>query len=240
MILRLSKECIKTGDWKERTVAELELGAHSQVYCNTCRVETHHELKAIHARGNELVHSKDEGDEYTGFDEEWEYRLWICRGCDTATLETAYTNTGMLDPKARYNVWESTLHPKRKRRDWPSKRFRQLDNKLAHIHQEVIESFNANLRTLCAIGLRALLEGICADKKVTGRNLKEKIDGLEVHLPSNIVESLHSFRFMGNEAAHELQAPARAELQLAIEVMEDLLNFLYELDYKARRLYQKQ
>lgn len=56
------------------------------------------------------------------------------------------------------------------------------------------------------------------------------------HLPPNIVESLHSFRFMGNVAAHELQAPNREDLKLAIEVIEDLLNFLYELDYKAQQL----
>jgi hypothetical protein len=78
------------------------------------------------------------------------------------------------------------------------------------------------------------LEGICAEKGIEGRNLHTKIDGLKVYLPANIVDSLHRFRFVGNEAAHELQAPTEAELRLAIEVMEDLLNFLYELDYKAR------
>ena len=44
---------------------------------------------------------------------------------------------------------------------------------------------------------------------------------------------------MGNEALHELGAPDRKNLQTAIEVSEDLLNFLYELDYKARRLPKK-
>lgn len=217
-------------------MTELTLGTVRQIYCNTCKVETHHELRATHTRAKELVHSKDEGDEYTGFDEVWEFRFWNCRGCDTATLEIAYTNTGMLDPQARNNVWESIFYPERERRHWPSKQFRQLDEKLTHIHRETIECFNRDLRILCAVGLRVLLEGICADKGVTGNNLHKKIDGLVAYLPSNIVENLHGFRFMGNEAAHELQAPSRTELALAIEVMEDLLNFLYELNYKARKL----
>ena len=185
---------------------ELEMGATGYIYCNTCKVETHHELKATHTRAYELVHSKDEEDEYTGFEEVRGFRFWICLGCDTATLEVVRTNTGMLDPKARDNVWKSLgFYPERERRHWPAKQFLHLDEKLARIHQETIESFNKDLRILCAVGLRALLEGICADKGVAGGSLQKKIDGLKDHLPSNIVESLHGFRFMGNEAAHELQ-----------------------------------
>jgi hypothetical protein len=41
---------------------------------------------------------------------------------------------------------------------------------------------------------------------------------------------------MGNDAVHELEAPKHTELALAIGVMEDLLNFFYELDYKASQL----
>jgi len=57
-------------------------------------------------------------------------------------------------------------------------------------------------------------------------------------IPQNIVSNLHSIRFLGNEAAHELIAPTYHELSLAIEICEDLLNFLYELDYKATSLTQ--
>lgn len=41
---------------------------------------------------------------------------------------------------------------------------------------------------------------------------------------------------MGNDAVHELAAPKPTELALAISVIEDLLNFLYELNYKASQL----
>jgi hypothetical protein len=84
-----------------------------------------------------------------------------------------------------------------------------------------------------------VIEGICADKGVKGANLEKRINGLEAHLPKTIVANLHSFRFMGNEALHELAAPKRTDLKVAIEVSEDLLNFLYELDYKASLLPKK-
>ena len=216
-------------------MSDLELGAHTKRYCNTCRGATHHELKAVHPREYHETQGQPPK-EWLVFWEKFESRFWICRGCDTATLEEAYTNMGMIDPHTEDHVWESALYPKRTTGDLRRKRFRQLGKKLGAIYREVIESFNSDLSISCAVGLRALLEGICADKDVAGKDLYHRIEGLQSHLPSNIVESLHSFRFMGNVAAHELQAPTRNELQLAIEVMEDLLNFLYELEYKARRL----
>lgn len=219
-------------------MSDLKVGTCRKMYCNTCKGETHHELKSVHSRAYQYVAGEGTPMEAVMFWEEYRYRFWICRGCDTATLEEAYTDEATVDHNFE-QVWESTLHPKRARRDWPVKRFRQLDEKLASIYREVIESFNAELSILCAVGLRALLEGVCADKGATGRHLVEKINELEEHLPSNIVESLHSFRFMGNEAAHELQAARQGDLRLAIEVMEDLLNYLYELDYKARTLRER-
>jgi hypothetical protein len=82
-----------------------------------------------------------------------------------------------------------------------------------------------------------LLEGVCDDKRAKGRNLRDKIDSLQRLLPNkNIIRNLHHFRFTGNQAVHQLEAPNPNDARLAIEVMEDLLNFLYELDYKASRL----
>jgi len=215
---------------------ELEIGSLRKIYCNTCKVETHHELKNSHKRyWDEWLNGRDEYARATYW-EEYQFRFWVCRGCDTAILEEAYTSIGMDSPKGQ--LWESEYHPRRSVRALPHKRFIRLDKKLSGIYREVIESFNNRLLVLCAIGLRALLEGICAEKEITGRKIQQKINNLDKILPSNIVASLHSFRFMGNEAAHELQAPSESELRLAIEVMEDLLNFLYELDYKAQRLLQ--
>jgi len=144
----------------------------------------------------------------------------------------------MTDPKGK-EIWESSYFPKRALRDLPRKWFLQLDKKLATIYSEVIACFNAGLNISCTIGLRSLLEGICADRGITKGSLSKKIDQMDQYLPSNIVKSLHSFRFMGNLAAHELQPSSERELRIAIDVMEDLLNFLYELDYKAQRLPQK-
>lgn len=218
-------------------MVRVEIGASRKIYCNTCKVETNHELKAIHSRRHVELELEDTPFEQLVFWETWDYLLWVCRGCDTATLEESYSNIGMYDPDVDDYGTKSKIFPKRAHHDWAQKRFKRLDPKLQATYGEVIASFNAGTNLLCAIGLRALLEGICVDKGITdemlwGLEAKLKRLGGTNHLPSNITESLLSFKFIGDTAAHRLESPSRDELKLAIEVMEDLLNFLYEVEYQ--------
>lgn len=209
----------------------MEIGTIKRIYCNTCRGLTNHELIATQERkSSDTDFEKDPLNEFGSY-EEWTYLFWTCRGCETASLQedhVAYVNG--------IEQYIAVFYPRREGNSLTTKVFLQLNEKLTDIYGEVIKCFNNEAWILCSIGLRALLEGICADKNIAGRSLFEKIEGLNRLLPSNIVESLHSFRFIGNDAAHDLQAPLQKDLQVAIEVMEDLLNFLYELDYKARTI----
>lgn len=210
------------------------LPSRKRIFCNTCKNETNHILQAEHDR---QFYEEEHGQ--LAFWEEVVYRFWICAGCDKATLEECYTMDGMRDINDK-QIYESEFFPKRNEHDVAGKHFKQLPEKLDKIYRETVQAFNSNLDVLCAAGLRVLIEGICADKQIKGATLERKIDGLIDILPQNIVQSLHSFRFIGNTAVHELTPPQRDDLLLAIEVSEDLLNFLYELDYKARRLPKSQ
>lgn len=196
------------------------------IYCNRCKGSTRH---ALHGRVSYRHEDED------GLYERGEYRLWSCAGCDTATLEDYFTLPGMRDEEGD-EFYDSIFHPKRVQRHRQPKSFFKLPSKLGRIYREVVSAYNADLRALCAAGLRALMEGICADRKIPGKTLEKKIDGLTSILPKSIVDNLHNFRFIGNEALHELEAPKLDQLAMAINVIEDLLNFLYELDYKASLL----
>ena len=198
-----------------------------RIYCNRCKTNTHHELLGSH----EYHFGGEEGEPH-----EWgEYKLWACAGCDTCTMEDHYTADYMMDNEGD-NVFESLYFPKRGYSVRPSKHFVQLPQKLQHLYSEVLSSFNENLHLLCAAGLRSLVEGVCAQKGIKAPNLESKIEGMKSLLPESIVKNLHEFRFIGNKAVHELEAPKSHELSLAIDVIEDILNFLYALDYKASLL----
>lgn len=200
------------------------------IFCNKCKNETNHVLHAEHFRDYPNFY---EGQlacvERIGF------KFWICAGCDSGTLEEYYYFD--INNEEYGNLADSTYYPVRTGLHVEGKRFRQLPKKLNQIYRETLHAYNNDLTVLCALGLRTLIEGICADKCVTGRNLQIKIDKMVgIPLPPNIVNNLHSLRFIGNDAAHELTAPTQQELRLAIDICEDLLNYVYELDYKANKL----
>jgi len=203
------------------------------IFCNRCKNETNHVLKGEHSR---RFYEKEHGQ--LMFWEEVADRLWICAGCEQGTLEHCYTMDGYVDESGN-QFYESTYYPKRTQQHIPQKRFMKIPKKLDKLYAETVEAYNNGLNILCAAGLRALIEGICVDKNIRGKNLENKIDGLNSILPENIVKNLHSFRFIGNEAIHELSAPNKGDLLLAIEVSQDLMNFIYELDYKASQLKTK-
>ena len=221
---------------KRKMIAEssktpTELPPDKYIFCNCCKGETNHTCKADYCRHHLLGTDKYLG----GLLYTVGYRLWMCGGCEHCTLEQYYTDETMEDENG-VAIFESEYFPKRTKHHLANKHFKQLPPRLENIYHEVLGTFNNELRILCSLGIRALIEGICADQEITGRNLETRIDGLSSLLPKKIVSNLHSIRFMGNEAAHELNAPAQDELQLAIEICEDLLNYLYELDYKASQL----
>jgi hypothetical protein len=193
------------------------------LFCNHCKTETNHYCHSEHLRHRDM------------FDTFWveeRFRLWVCAGCENATLEITHDDAFVHGDKDLY----TELFPKREEFDVRGKSFKTLPNKLNKIYRETIQAFNNGLKLLCAVGLRALIEGICDDKGIEGKNLEAKIDNLTSILPNNIVTNLHNFRFIGNTAIHELTPPENDTLRLAIEIVEDLLNFIYELDYKARGL----
>lgn len=202
-----------------------------RIYCNSCKQLTNHNLALSHAYDHR---TEEESLEVYG-----QFRLWFCAGCDACTMEDYYTADYMFSQVGDGEFsqeYASIYHPKPAVGFRPDKQFDKLPPKLRKLYDEVIRAHNDKLHLLCSAGLRGLIEGICADKNISGRDLEKKIDGMTAVLPTHIVENLHGFRFIGNDAVHKLEAPAEFELTLALDVIEDILNFLYALDYKVSLL----
>lgn len=227
---------------KDVRLAGIRVNDTAIIKCNYCNTVTTHWLKAKH----EVVYynEHDANDPWAEDREikmEGDYRFWICSGCDTATMQWAISNDTDILPydKDPHELIMTSFYPERKsiKDKVTAKHYKSLSKNLYDIYKEVIAAYNNKQNILRSMGIRALVEGICVQQGISGKeaiNLQKKIDllGTRNIVPGHIANELHTFRFMGNEAAHELSASTTEELQIAIKVVEDLLNFLYEVRYE--------
>ena len=193
-----------------------------RIFCNVCRTSTNHILRARHSRRRIVEEGEQPGETVTS--------IWACAGCEEETFESQYKP--LDDPEC-----DPVFFPLRMEQDpHQPKVFHRLKPDLNRLYVEIVDCLNRNSLVLCSIGLRALMEGVCRDQGLTDRktSLEDKINGLS--LPTNLIDALHAFRWAGNYAAHENDPLTPDEALLAITVLEDLLNFFYDLDYKASQM----
>jgi hypothetical protein len=108
------------------------------------------------------------------------------------------------------------------------------------VYQEANSTFASDNPVLGTIGIRAVVEAVCNDKRASGTNPEDKIDAMvkQGWLSKKEAEFLHKSRVLGNEAAHEIKPPDPARLQTLLDIIESLLKTVYvfdqELDPKSR------
>tara|TARA_Y100000588_G_C13911611_1_gene777377 strand:- start:51 stop:755 length:705 start_codon:yes stop_codon:yes gene_type:complete len=219
-----------------------------KIFCNTCKYETKHELLKTHSR-NYSEEFETDGIKMLGWYEDWEYGMWVCRGCDTATLESKYHCAGSYDSEGN-DVFHYSYAPQRKNTyERPPKEFAHIDEKLNGIYREIIQAYKSGLNTVAVMGIRALLEGICIQEGIGDKGafkLSVKLQKLEEKngIPHQIIEGLNSIKSFGDDAAHRLIKLNKMDLELSIELLEALLTSLYEakfdLQHKALQLKNRQ
>ncbi len=219
-----------------------------QLQCIECQRETRHKVvQSYDYSGSEVFN----GDLHS-LDWESHYQIIQCQGCMTISFrQVDWCSEWEEDPV-------EILFPKRTKHTIRSKDFWHVPSNLRRIYHETIECFNNNAYTLCAAGLRALVEGLCAELNVNDgpkeiiksdgnieikrlTNLEGKIAGLHERgfLTKAHSDVLHEHRYLGNEAVHQLAKPSSDELTLAIEIIEHIFNSVYEIPRKALDLKSK-
>ncbi len=197
--------------------------------------------------------------EYQGTEQEggwWDksgFQIIKCGGCDEISFRKLYNDVAMQgNSKDDETIQE--LYPQRGSHSRPIKVFRGVPIEITKIYRETIDAFNSNLKLLCSVGVRAIVEAICLDKKIVNGEVKspngevlisKKLDGkisgmaTKGFLTSDNAETLHEIRFIGNEAIHELTQPSLEELRLAIDIVELVIENIYIVKRKALHLQQR-
>ena len=225
-----------------------------KVLCQSCdNVTQHIVLASINENGEApMSHYPDDMFYWTV-----DYETIQCLGCENISFRSVSSNSEDDDEYGRPTL-TILIYPKRSKDSWKLKSFMNVPFNLQRIHREAINCYNNDNLTLCAAGVRALVEGICKENGIDGGNveyekkdgtietkfrkdLQGKINGL--HEKGKLTEQnaniLHEHRFLGNTAIHELSTPSKEDLGLALEIVESVFDTLYELPHKGLKLKRK-
>lgn len=206
--------------------------------CGNCLVATRHKvLQSVDVSGDAW------GGEYLWTDL---YQIVQCQGCDMISFKKEHSNSEDFEYDEETG---ETYHPK-KIDIYPSRvagrhKLRQshfLPLEVSRIYNETHSALCNKQPVLAGIGIRALVETVCKEKQATGHNLEAKIDSLVTIgvLTKNGAETLHSMRILGNVAAHEVKPHSEETLNLAMDVVEHLLNDVYIIPAATKNLPKRQ
>jgi hypothetical protein len=234
-------------------------GDKFKAFCATCKNQTNHVVaQSIDTFGSEIVYFGPGENDMDSIDwRDW-YQIIQCLGCDTFSFRHKNWFSEAQEyfgPNDFDDGTTTALYPQRSKNILNAKELYSTPKNLRAIYKEVVNCFNGDSPVLCAAGLRATIEGLCAEHGIVDgpievvkddgtivikRNdkLEGKIGGLceKDILTKKHADILHEHRYLGNSAVHELSRPAEDDLRLAIEIVEHVLESLYEIPEKADML----
>jgi len=200
--------------------------------CRNCDRDTFHKiLRSVHS-------CEDYGDISV-----WEdYEIVECKGCKELSFHKSTANSDDWDENPVTHeisiTPKSEVYPNRLSGRKSIKDKYYLPPSVKTIYEETHTALCGKLNILAGIGIRSLVEVVCKEKNANGKNLEQKINDL-VHqgiLTQGNADSLHFTRLLGNFSAHEAKSPNTNELDIAMDVVENLLKNVYILPEKTKKI----
>lgn len=194
--------------------------------CCACDRDTRHEVLA------DQVQSEYE------YRVDTHFQIVECRGCGTKSFRKL-----ILWIEESYQVDEDEWETPEEVSTYPHvlkghKAVPDIDRAptlVEEIYRQSLEAIKSQSNVLAGIGLRATIEAICNERNVAGKPLEQRIDKLAKagFVSASDADRLHAIRFLGNDAAHEIQAADPKGLLIALRIIENLIVSLYILDSDA-------
>jgi hypothetical protein len=216
---------------EEQIILDQTKNETRKIVCNRCDNRTNHIVC-----GSVKVDWGDEDVQGTDI-----YEIVRCSGCDSISFRVASTCSEDFEYEegegVSYPVTEK-IYPSRLMGRTALKELYLLPDKVRSIYRETHAALCTKLKILAGVGIRALIESVCSEKNSKAVTLEKKIDDLVVKevLTKGNAAVLHKTRLLGNKAVHEITPLTDDELDVAFDIVENLLETVYIIPKKAERL----
>ncbi|PTO52439.1 hypothetical protein CWN94_17905 [Vibrio splendidus] len=208
-----------------------------RLYCKKCKYLTMHSI----------VCSFDENGKEDcggGNSVDWQHKNQIiqCLGCQDVSFRTVSTFSEDIEFNHQGSYHPETI------KYYPGRVevVKSLDSHLLphtiqQIYKETVLSLENDQFILAGIGIRAIVETICKDLEAEGRDLYRKINTLKARsiVTQEGAETLHKLRVLGNSSAHEVKAHDSRQLELALQIIEHMLEGTYIIPAHVKSVFPK-
>lgn len=206
-----------------------------RIFCKECSQETLHTVASSFCENG----TQDSGD---GNFIHWhcDNQIIQCLGCETVSFRTISTNSENVEYEHDGTYYFKTIkyYPGR------AEGIKSINSyfipyNVQQIYNETIIALENEQFILAGIGVRAIVETICKDLDAKGNNLYEKIDSLreKAIVTDEGSNTLHKLRVLGNDAAHEVKAHNSKQLEVAVQIIEHMLDGTYIIPNRVKQVF---
>ena len=195
--------------------------------CRKCKTKTRHV---------NLCKSEEHGDSEYAFYAS--YAVIQCLGCETKSFRHHWK-----DIEQAYQIgedeWEypegDVCYPQYDPSHVDLEDIYAVPELVREIYQEAVTAVQAGALTLAGLGLRGIIEAVCNEVQVKGKNLEARISKMAALglISKNDADRLHAIRFLGNDAAHDIKKPDNDQISVALKIINHLIQSVYILTIEA-------
>lgn len=213
------------------------VGEVVRLLCNQCDNRTAHKVLVS------VDNSGSEGAEDFSIDWHIAHQILECQGCQDTSYRSVSSNSEdyFHDHEGhQYSNETEVLYPPRMAGRKGLVDDYVVPREIMAMYVETHQALVGDSPILSGIGLRALLEAICKERKAGDGDLYKKIGNLvaqQVLTPQGAAVLQH-IRTLGNQAAHEAKPHDVKQLSLALEVIEHLIKDVYIIPAKTKHLFK--
>lgn len=128
-----------------------------------------------------LYNVQERSGDYADFQWERNYETVQCLGCENIQFRDRFSHENMFreTPDGGEEPYdESKYFPRNLKNHVILKNIYHLPDKLRIVYIETIEALKNNCYLLAGVGLRTIIEAVCINRNILGRNLEIKINTL--------------------------------------------------------------
>lgn len=205
-------------------------------YCSRCNQKTRHQVC-----GN---YEKTYRDDYIC---DAKYMIIECCGCGNTSFRYEFH-----DIEAGYPIRSSSVeeewyvpktvdyYPKVLENHTKMDGIYNVPEIVRNAYQQSLAAFTEGANILAGLGFRSVIEAICNDQKITGRDLETRINKLCAQgiISKKDARLMHGVRFLGNDAAHEIKSPESHALRVVLTIVEHMIRSLYILEKETKGIFE--